>query len=189
MVNKKKVSETIIVKSLEKRAAVPLKKIQAVKKIKNNDHNVIVADNLKILKELRSEGMRQLHEIVDPINSSVSKIRALFQPFFTMVQETEAEYKEKMYVYIEGKEKKKLELEQSYSKGKIGGLKLEQEKQKNEVATGASNIRKVWTVVEVDADKTPRKFLIPDEAAIRKALQEGKKVAGWEWRQVNNIAI
>lgn len=184
----KKVSEKVILESIEKRAAAPIRKLKAVGKVKKSNFHV-VADNLKQLKELKAEGTRQMNSIIEPMNTAVSKVRALFQPFFTKVASIEADYKSQMYKVIESAEEKKLSLDQAFSKNKISGITLEKKKLKESVDTGSATVRKMWTPVCLDEDKTPRKYLVPDEALIKEALMEGKSVPGWELRQVNNIAI
>lgn len=188
-IESKKVSEMVILKSLEKRAALPMKKVKAIKKIKNNTQSVIKLDNMKILKELKGEGMRQMNDIVAPIESSVKKIKALFHPFFEKIKELEESTKADVYRFLESKEKSKLELDHAYAKGKVNGIAMMKKKDALTVDVGNASVAKVWTAVPVDESKTPRAYMVPDETAIREALKEGKKVAGWEWRQVNNVRI
>jgi hypothetical protein len=188
-VDKTKLREQIIVKSLKSRAAKPIKKIKALKAVKNNDQNVVLMDNTKLVKQLVVEAKTEMKEIIDPILGSVARIKDLFKPFIDEGEAIIAESKDKSYKFLEQSNKKKVALLARYTNGELSGASLMKQQSKLDVDTGSSSLRKVFTLIEVDAKKTPKQYLIPNETAIREALKEGKKVAGWEWKQVDNIAI
>ena len=48
---------------------------------------------------------------------------------------------------------------------------------------------KVDAAVVLKAVEQERAFLVPNEVAIREELKAGKKVEGWDWVQVDSIAI
>jgi len=188
-VDKKKLREQIIVKSLKSRAAAPIKKINALKAVKNNDQNVVLMDNTKIVSQLVKEAETEMKEIIDPILGSVARIKELFKPFIDEGKKIIGESKDKSYKFMEQSRAKKVALLQKYSNGELSGASLMKQQGKLEVAAGASTIRKVWAATEVNAKLTPRQYLVPDETAIREALKAGKSVPGWKWEQVDNIAL
>jgi hypothetical protein len=50
-------------------------------------------------------------------------------------------------------------------------------------------VRRTWEVEIVDASTIPREYLVPDLAAIKKALQAGQKVKGCKLVQKKGLAI
>ena len=52
-----------------------------------------------------------------------------------------------------------------------------------------TTVNKVDAAVVLKAVEQERAFLVPNEVAIREELKAGKKVEGWDWVQVDSIAI
>lgn len=185
----KKVSEEIVVKALEKQARPILSRLNDFvvnRGIKNPDDRAQAMDLTKRLKALNKEAERQRDEIIDPLLLSIKKIKDFFNPFHNQVKNTEALIKQAVLAYDETLVKKKVRLDEDFDKGKIGTRGYLNKSAALEVTDGT---RMIWTAIPLDITKTPREFLIPDEAKIKQALKEGKTVQGWEWKQIKTLAI
>lgn len=175
----------VVIASLEKKAAPLFKKLP--ERITTKQQYEDAASNMKAIKLMVKEAEKDKKQLIDPLNAVIKRIREHFKPFETKAAEAEARLKQQMESYLLKVEKEMKAIEEKLEKGEIKKVATAIKKQNAIQAT--SNIRKVWTAVCVDPDKTPREYLIPDEAAIKEALKNGEKVAGWKWVQVNQIVI
>jgi len=183
---KDRVSTEVVVKSLEKNAAPLIRKL-ADFKIKSNDDYSKAVELTKDLKNIAKEANDQLKTITDPLKKASDAARDIFRPFLNKVSGIEQAIKIAMLDWQSKLIEKKGALAEKFESGEIKKastyLKKEAELDHKE------GVRMIWTAVEINAKKTPREYLIPDETKIKAALKEGKKVEGWEWKQVPNIAI
>lgn len=183
-----KVDAAIVLRSLESEAAPLFKKLKAIEEINNQsdyDRALVLTKNLKELGKLANE--KEL-SLTKPLNEVVTKIREHFRPFNDMIAQTEASIKAMMLEHVKRQEIELKKLEADFADGKVKRVSTFATKAA-EVSAKKSGARKVWQASCVDASKTPRKYLVPDERAIFEALKAGKKVAGWRLEQVNQIAI
>lgn len=187
---KEQVSTQVILKAIEKKAAAPFKKLDSVSKITSQKDYDLVSDNIATLKVLGGEADEQMRTITDPQELALKNTKALFKPFADQVKNQITQGKALMLAFISDQKYKSIKLESDFSSGKIKKATTLMSKQVSlQVSSSSSSVRKVWTAVPIDESLTPREFMIPDETAIRAALKEGKKVKGWEWKQVENIAV
>jgi hypothetical protein len=182
-----KIDAAIVLKALEKDAAPLLKKLKGFE-IASQDDYAKAVQLTKELKGLAKVAKSKQDEFVVPLNELIKKAKALFKPFTDMVEATELNIKVEMQSYLTTQAEKQKQLEQDVQSGKIKKVstyvrKVEELEVKN------SGVRKIWQAIEIDASKTPREYMVPDTTAIREALKAGKKVNGWEWKQVDSIAL
>lgn len=175
----------VVLAALQKKAQPLFKKLP--EKITTKQQYEDAASNMKAIKALVKEAEKEKKQLIDPLNVVIKRIREHFRPFENKAAEAEAKLKSQMSSYLLESEKKAKAIEQKLEDGKIKKVATAVKKQNEILVT--TNIRKVWTAVCVDASKTPRKFLVPDEAAIKAALKNGEKVDGWKWEQVDQIVI
>lgn len=186
---KDKVSTAVVVASLEKQA-VPIFRRVLNLSIKTKEDFEQAAESIKFLKMLAAEAERQEKEIIGPLKDVIKKTQALFKPFQTRVAETEWTTKLAMSVFLEGQKKLAAKLEEDFSNGKIKKVSTVVAKQNElRVENGTAQVRKVWALFIDDVNEIPRKFLTPDETAIREAFKNGEVVTGCRWEQVEKIAI
>lgn len=179
----------VILKSLEKEAKSPMKKISSLE-ITTQDDFDLAGKLLKSVKVVAKQAKEREDEFIVPLNKLIKDVRTLFKPFRDSVDQLEADTKLKMSVFLESQKAKALQLQQDFEDGKIKRVStVVAKKHALEVSSNYSQIRKVWTAIEVDASKTPKEFMIPDVAKIKEALKSGRSVPGWKWEQVDNIAI
>jgi hypothetical protein len=105
-----------------------------------------------------------------------------------MVEATEANVKVLMLEYVKAQQDALKELEEDFESGKIKRVSTFANKAAEFSAKKSGN-RKVWKAVCIDESKTPRKYYKVDLSMIAEDLKEGKKVNGWVWQQVDQIAI
>lgn len=183
---KERVSTEVVVKSLEKSAAPLIRKL-ADFKIKSNDDYSKAMELTKDLKNIAKEANDQLKSIIDPLKQATDAARNIFRPFQTKVTNIEQTVKIAMLEWQQSLMTKKAQLADKFESGEIKKASTFLKKEAElEVTEG---VRKVWTAIPVNVKKTPREYLVPDEAKIKEALKAGKKVEGWEWKQVPQIAI
>lgn len=175
----------IVVTALQKKANPLFKKLPDV--IKTKEEFKDAATNMKALKVLSKTAKAEQDKLVEPLEKVIVGIKELFKPFIDRVKEEDAATKQKMEDYRVLAEKQIKQLGEKLSAGKIKNVVTVVRKQ-NEIEVD-SNTAMVWTLEEVDASKTPRQYLVPDESAIKEALKAGKKVSGWKWVQKPKIRI
>jgi RNAse (barnase) inhibitor barstar len=184
-----KVSAAIVLKAIEDEAKPLLKKLGKVVITDNKDFEnaSVITKQLKGLMKLADDKEKSL---TDPLIQVVKDIRLLFKPFKDEVKLMEEGVKQNMLAFVAKQKQLEAKVESDLASGKIKKVSTAVAKQAAlQVSSSSSQVRKVWQAVEVDASKTPREYLIPDEAAIKAALKDGKKVNGWKWEQVESIAI
>lgn len=175
----------VVIASLEKKAAPLFRRLP--EKITTKQQYEDAASNMKAIKMLVKDAEKEKKHLLDPLAEVVKRIREHFKPFEVKAAEAEAKLKQQMSGYLLEAEKKAKAIEQKLEDGKIKKVATAVKKQNEILAT--TNIRKVWTAVCVNVNKTPREYLVPDEAAIKAALKNGEKVDGWKWEQVDQIVI
>lgn len=177
-------SAAVVAAALEKEARPIVKRIAALKLVDKDGYKTMQAE-LRLLNELGKRAKQHQDEIVMPILGSVERIKELFSPFRSFVNQTIEAKKEQMAEFLESSKAKKEQLATDFKSGKI-------KKVSTLVAhTNALEVsgRKTWTAVAVDASKTPRQYLLPDMPMIRQALAAGKHVPGWKWEQVETVSL
>lgn len=140
-------------------------------------------------------------EITQPMLKALSATRALFAPLVQQYEEAERIVKGKMIDYYQEQEKIRLEAEEKLAaRVEKGTLKVETAAKKLEeapevkthVATdqgAAATIRKVKKFRVVDKSKLPMRFLLPDETAIRRWMNEGKgDLPGVEFYEEDSVS-
>ncbi len=180
------VDASIVMKSLEKQAAPQIKQISSLKVTCKDDYNT-AAELMKSVKGIAKQAKEKEESLTEPLKQVIKDIQSLFKPFRTQVAELEADTKSKMLAFVESSSKQQAQLSQRFEDGEI--KKVSTLVSKTSALTIDSNVRKTWKAVEIDASKTPREYLVPDETLIREALKAGKVVKGWEWKQVDSISI
>lgn len=124
-----------------------------------------------------------------PLNDQVKKINELFKELSMPFVKSDAIVRNKMLDYRQGQEKKRRDEEEKMKKeaekiAKKEGISKEEviasmEKKETVSTTDKTTVRKDWTFEIIDVNKIPRKFLMPDEVNIRKAVRNGvRKIAG-----------
>lgn len=181
----KAVSAQVVLKSLEKQSAPLIRKLSDFK-IKDNDDYEKAFELTKDLKAFGKEVDRQLRTITDPLKQATDAARAIFRPLLDRVKEIDAAIKNEMLLYQSKLSKKKAALDEKFETSNMRSATYVKNSADLSLDTG---IRKVWQAIAVAPELTPREYLVPDESKIKDALKAGKKVKGWEWKQVDSIAI
>lgn len=175
----------VVVSALEEKAKPLFRKLP--EKITTKEQYEDAASNMKVLKSFVKDAEKEKKQLIEPLNNVVKKIRDLFRPFEDRVSTAESYLKAQMAEYVELSQKKIAKVEQDLEDGKIKKVTTAVRKQ-NELQV-TSNVRKVWVLVCTDETLTPRRFMVPDEQAIKQAIQDGVKVPGWKMEQQNQIVI
>lgn len=191
------ISTAVIVTDLEKKAKPYFGKLAKITEIKTQEDFDQAGINLKFLKNIAAQAEEMEEGMTKPIRdgarNSIAKIKQHFTPFRSKILNLETAYKLKMSLFLEKGKKKIAAIEEKFEQGnmsvatfakKISGAAITSRKD-------GAKTRNVWTAVVVEEKKIPREFLIPDMAAITKAFREDptRKIAGVEWKQVEQIAI
>lgn len=182
-------STAVVIASLEKQAALSIKRVTDLK-IKTKDDFELAATLVKQLKVLSAEAERQEKSITTPMREALKAIQVHFKPFQNKVAQIETTVKLQMSVFLEGQKKLSAKVEQDFEAGKIKKVGTVVGKLADlRVDNGAAQVRKVWKLFIDDPTAVPKQFLIPDEAAIKEAFQNGALVRGCRFEQINSIAI
>lgn len=183
-------SMMVVADSIKKKASPLIKQIEDCK-IKTKDAYDKAAKIIAQLKEYSKEAERQEKTLTEPAKSIIKSAQEIFKPFRNQVQALEGAVKIRMLEFQNAQEKKAQKLVESFERGDIKKLSTVVTKQNELLNTSSENaqLRKVWQLTIVKESAIPREYLVPDEAAIRAAFKDGKKVAGCKWEQVNQIAI
>lgn len=183
------ISAAIVALTLEKSAKKPMQQVSDLL-VKTQDDYKTAGALLKKVKEYGALAKEKEETFTIPLNKMLADIKELFKPFRDSVKKLDSDTKEKMLGFIEANRKKVEVLEAKFDSGEIKKVSTFIEKSAAlEVNSTFSQLRKVWTMIEVDSTLTPKAYLCPDLALIKEALKAGKSVAGWKWEQVNSIAV
>lgn len=189
MSNNKNTDVQVVIAALEKQAKPINNKLLKLPAIKTQQEYDTIRERLKKLKDLGKQATAKEKEIVNPIQDSVKKIKALFKPFKDKVAETEAIVNPALVAWVDKQDAEIEKAEEDLESGKIKNVSTFARKvAKASVPTGSGR-KKVWKLFIKDEKKIPREFLVPDETKIREAFKAGKKVAGCTWEQVNQVAV
>lgn len=187
---KTEINTQIIIKGMEKESAPLFKKLTAVSTVNSKADFAMVSANITALKAIGKAAKAKKASIVDPIKQGIKEIDSLFKPFIDRCDEMEANAKRLLLQYQIKLDTESAKLEADFASGKIKKASTVVGKQAELVIEDENvTIRKTWTAIATDASKTPREFMVPNEIAIKEALKAGKKVAGWEWKQVKGVSI
>lgn len=178
----------IIVKSLEKESKKESAKILDLL-IKSPEDKKIMAELLSSLKKKVVEAKAKESEIIDPMQLSVKRVKALFKPFYDSAALVESEGKKRLIEWEEEQEKRQAKLEEKYNEGKISVTKYLQSSDDLKSEKSAASTRSIDTLVVEDVEKIPRKYMVPDERLILADLKAGKKVAGCKLEKRKSITI
>lgn len=192
-VKMEEVSTAVIISDLEKEAKPTFNKLAKITAIKTQEDFEQAGEHLKFLKSLAAKAVEQENKLTEGLKLSLIRIRGHFKPFQAMVASTETSYKLLMSVYLVESKKKLAAIDEKFSEGSMK-VSTYAKKVAEVVAPSSKSgaqVRRVWTAVVVDEKKIPREFMVPDMSAITAAFKENpdKKIAGVEWKQVENIAI
>jgi len=180
---------SIVVENLKKQAAPNIKKVNTLE-IKTNSDFELAGKLVKELKGYAKLALIEEEKFTVPLKKLLADSKSLFKPFRDSVDEIESDIKAKMLAYTSAQSKAKSKLEEKFASGEIKKVStLVSKTSALDIVSNNSQVRKVWTAIEVDAKLTPREFLVPDLPAIKEALKAGGSVAGWKWEQVETIAI
>lgn len=182
------VSDTV--NGLSKKATPIIRKLNMLE-VKTKEDYDLAAKSIYTIKEYRDEAAVLQKGFLDPANTIIKNTRALFKPFLDLIDESERATKERMVVYLEKQEATAAKLMDSLESGKIKKLSTVVSKQ-NELLDNAndfSSVRKVKVLVIKNAKLIPLQYMVPDEAAIKKALLDGEKVPGCILEVKKSIAI
>lgn len=179
----------VVLKALEAEAKGPLQKVKRLE-IRTQADFDLAGELLGKAKMLSARAKEREESLTKPLTGVVKDIQALFRPFRNQVREIEETKKADMLAFLSRNKEKQAKLSEDFEAGKIKKTStLVTKNLELEVVANTSVIRKVWTAVPVSPELTPREYMVPDEGKIKEALKVGKKVKGWEWKQVDNIAI
>jgi hypothetical protein len=135
------------------------------------------------VKEIKKIIEEKKDSVVRPLNEALKNTRALFKPIEDKVEVIESYLKGEILKYntklLEEQKKREAEAEK---KIKDGATFEEVTKSIGKVVEKLETIptRKIKRLKIVDETLIPRKFLIPNEVAIKEALLAGEKVSGCE---------
>jgi hypothetical protein len=188
---KEAVNTEIVIASIEKQAAGYLKQLTAITSIKTSEEFDDAGQKLKALKKVAASAKEEQDKMIAPLKQAEEQIKIHFTPFANKVKALDATIKALMEDYLLDQKKAIAAIDKQLEEGKIkkvstyvskvAALQISSE--------SAVKVRKVWTAVIEDENKIPKQYLVPDMKAITEALKAGKKVAGVEWKQVDNLSI
>jgi hypothetical protein len=184
---KNQVNAGVVLAAVEEKAAPILKKLNRIDLVLTQADYEKAMSNTKQLKELLKLSTDKKEAITTPLKEALKEVNSLFKPFEVKVEQMEAEVKAAMLQFVLNQQRQIKKLNQDFADGKI--KKVSTITTKLAEFQQPAGVRKVWQPVEINAAATPREYLMPDMAKIKEALKAGKKVQGWSWEQVENIAI
>lgn len=187
------VDASIVMKSLEKQAAPAIKQISNLQ-IKSKEDYAAAATIMKSIKVIAKLAEEKENELIAPSKRiitdaklTITNVQTFFKPFRDQVALLDKDTKDKMLGWKVKADEAIKELGAKFEDGDI--KKVSTFVSKTSALTIDSNVRKTWTAVEVNVNITPRGYMVPDMQLIKEALKAGRKVSGWEWRQVDSISI
>jgi len=185
-----KVAAQVVVASIEKKAAPLMRKVGNNIVVETQKDYERVAVAVKALKALRRAAEDEQRLITVPLMQAISATKNLFKPFMDRVDSIEEAAKEALLTFQSKQDDRRAQLEKELETGKIKKVATFSRKvEELEITGSAAKTRMVTGLRCVDAKKTPREYLVPDERAILDALKQGEKVAGWELEVKRSIAI
>ena len=166
----------------------------SMKDIENADDMSEAVRVLSILNKKADALEADKQELTKPINDVLKRIRAKYKPFEEKLEDAIGLIRTKMSKY-QTTQKKLAEAKEDKIISRIGEgkgklkpetamAKLEDvAKPENKVSTdeGMVKFKTVKKFIVVDVTKLPKEFILPNEVAIRKAMNEGKELAGVEY--------
>lgn len=180
------VDAAVIMATLEREAAPSIKRVTALV-VDDQDSYKLAGELMKSIKDIAKIANEREEQFTVPLKKLLTDVTTLFKPFRDNVKLVEQDVKDKMLAHVEQSKKETLKLQESFDNGDI--KKVSTLLNKQAAVSVDSKVRKTWQAVAVNDSLTLRDYLIPDVAKIKGALKNGKKVAGWEWRQVESIVI
>ena len=149
------------------------------------------AEGLKAISKVSKLIKAEKDSWIAPLKEQIERHKERYLPFEQKISEIETHIKSEQTSYLtklrkqeaDLKAKQDAEIAEKMSKGEDITEDLEKAGNKLEKIEAKSDIIKTWTYTGVritDKSKLPLQFLIPDESAIKSALQSGVKVEGAE---------
>lgn len=179
----------VVLKSIEKTSQPLLRKAVDLD-IKTKEDYELAGKLISQLKDMAKQAKAEERKITDPLNEALTATRKHFKPFFTAVESTEAEIKERMLAFLSKQEEKANKLGKQLEDGKIKKLSTYASKVNDlHVSNEHASVRNVKVVEIVKESTIPREYLVPDLNKIKAALVEGKKVPGCILTTKQTIAI
>lgn len=169
-----------------KKKSAPLFRIVENFTIKSKADQEKLVAALKQIKAYGKEAREQQAAFINPAKQIAEQAKSFFKPFLDSVDEADKLGKEKILAFVSGR------IEASKAVGekfKAGKSKLSTVVSKQAELEDNDNTRKLWKLKITRAGLIPRKYLVPDEAAIREALKKGKKVPGCLMVQETTISV
>lgn len=184
-----KVSAALVLTSLQVDAKPHFAKLKKLA-IADKQSYEIAAQKVAALKALAKVAREKQASLIEPLQKVIEDIKELFAPFLDKVTEAELAAKDDMVKFLDQLDKQKEKVATAIETGKIAKLSTAANKLAElEIISGASSVRKVWELVEIDGNVTPREYLVPDRKKISIALKDGKQVLGWKLERKKSIAI
>lgn len=182
------INTQVVIESIGKDTDKSFRKLQKIKKIKDQEEYNLVATQVKSLKTFKKLAKAEERKLLDPIEKWVEKH---FSPFYKKVDQIEKEMKALMDSFRANNKSKLLLLEEKVKTGKIKNISTYVAKAAElSIESEDSSVRRRWVATIEDESKIPRKFLAPNAAAINAHLREGgKPIPGVKWEQVETTAI
>ncbi|SRR5258706_59550 len=169
-----------------KKKSAPLFRIVENFTIKSKADQEKMVNALKQIKAYGKEAKLHQDAFINPAKQIVEQAKSFFKPFLESVDEADKLGKEKILAFVNGR----LAISERVGEAfKAGRSKLSTVVSKQAELEDNDNTRKVWKLKITRAGLIPRKFLVPDETAIREALKKGKKVPGCLLIQELSIAV
>lgn len=180
----------VILATVEKDSAPLIKRLSKATIATNKDYDA-VATELKQLKAIRKLAVEKIDALfIDPAKLIIANAKSFLKPFLDKVDALEDEKKTALLGYKQKQDRESMKVMKDLDDGKIKNIGMVITKQAAlTVTSGAVKSRKTAQVKCLDAKKTPRLYLVPDERAILADLKLGKKIAGWEIEYVESLAI
>ncbi len=183
-------SALVVAKSLQQQAKPLINKLSHLASIDTEEQYQLAATKLSELKDIGKLAEVEKEKFTGPLNQLLRVTRSHFKPFFDQLESLEGQVKGCMIAFLNKQDEAKKKLEARFEEGKIAKTStLLRKTEELTVGSGDATVRKVKVVKVVDASLIPRKYLVPDLAAIKAALIDGETVKGCELVLENNIAI
>jgi hypothetical protein len=178
-----------VVEGLRKKAS-PLLRKASMDVVEKSDYDKL-GEVVSQLKEYRKEADVQEKSLTEPANQIIKNAKAIFKPFKDGVDEAERLAKQKMLAFLEAQEAAAKRIQEKFERGDIKKISTVVAKTNELLDTQSESVsvRKIQVLKIVDVNKIPREFLVPNEALIKQALKEGRKVAGCELEYQKSLAI
>jgi len=165
-----------------RRKLTELNKIHSNLKI-NSQTKLLEAKNFRLkLKEAINQVKSKRDEIINPLKISIKKTQEFFNPIIYQLTDMDQSVRAEMENYLrkqeEAIEKKKQEIVKKVETGKVSFEKAGKIIQRSEEKIKAVQTRVIPKLVVVSKKDIPIEYLEPNIPAIKRAINEGKKVPG-----------